>query len=274
MGEGVQSISAVRADCLEYMQGMAAESVDLTLTSPPYDDLRTYNQSEWCWGEQQWKPVIEQIYRITKHGGVVVWIVSDATVDGSETGTSFKQALWAKECGFNLHDTMIWNKGGFSAVGSLQVRYAPVFEYMFVFSKGAPKTFNPIKDRPNKHSGSALHGTVRQADGRSAPMSGVGQKQIGSHGQRFNVWLTPGEMSNAKRSHPAPFPEHIARDHIWSWSNPGDEVLDPFMGSGTTGVAARDMGRSFIGIEICDEYHALATQRINAAGVNKEMCFG
>ena len=274
MDETVQRITTVHADCLEYMQSMAAESIDLTLTSPPYDDLRKYGQAEWRWEEDQWKPIIEQIYRITKRNGVVVWIVSDATIDGSETGTSFKQALWAKECGFNLHDTMIWNKGGFSAAGSLQVRYAPVFEYMFVFSKGAPKTFNPIKDRPNKHSGSVLHGTVRQADGGTTPVSGAGEKRIGSHGQRFNVWLAPGEMSNARRSHPAPFPEHIARDHVWSWSSPGDVVFDPFMGSGTTGVASRDMGRSFIGVEICHEYHAFAAQRINASGVNKEMCFG
>lgn len=131
------------------MRGMDADSIDLTVTSPPYDNLRTYNGMP-TWGDHIWKPCIEQLYRITKLGGVVVWVVGDATIKGSETGTSFRQALFAKDCGFNLHDTMIYQKPGFSAVGALKTRYAPVFEYMFIFVKSTLKTFNPIKDRINK----------------------------------------------------------------------------------------------------------------------------
>ena len=130
-------------DCLDVMQGIPDGSVDLTVTSPPYDNLRTYNGNNDHWGEHVWRAVIADLYRLTADGGVVVWVVADATIKGSETGTSFKQALWAIECGFNLHDTMIWDKCAFSAVGSLAHRYAPVFEYMFVFSKGPLKSFNP-----------------------------------------------------------------------------------------------------------------------------------
>ena len=192
----------------------------------------------------------------------MVWIVNDATIKGSETGTSFKQALFFKECGFNLHDTMIWNKGTFTATGSLSVRYAPVFEYMFVFSKGKPKTFNPIKDRKNKHAGKNLHGTIRQKDGSFRPCSGIGKNIIADVGQRHNVWIVPSARGKDRSNHPAPFPEQIAKDHIISWSNPGDIVLDPFMGSGTTAVAAVRSGRHYIGFELSKEYCDIANARL------------
>ena len=248
----------VKNDCLNAMQQMSTQSLDLTVTSPPYDNLRTYNQEDWQWGEQQWKPIIQELYRVTKKGGVVVWVVGDATVNGSETGTSFRQALWAMECGFSLHDTMIYSKPNFSAVGALKTRYAPVFEYMFVWSKGKPKAFNPIKDRVCKTAGKAKSGTIRQKDGSTKRMSNEGWIQP-EYGQRFNIW-----QANPKsvKGHPAPFPESIARDHILSWSNEGDTVLDPFMGSGTTGVAAKNLNRKFIGIEIDPEYFEIAKGRI------------
>lgn len=245
-------------DCLEVLRQMPDACVDLTVTSPPYDNLRTYNGYTF-----DFEGIARELYRVTKPGGVVVWVVGDATIKGSETGTSFRQALYFKDvCGFNLHDTMIWNKGGFSAVGALVSRYAPVHEYMFVLTKGAPKAFNPIKDRPNKHAGEALHGTIRQDDGSFRPMSNQG-KRIAAFGQRFNVW----EMSPVKhrQAHPAPFPESLAADHIASWSDPGDVVLDPFLGSGTTGKMAVQMSRQFIGIEISAEYLAIASERIEAA---------
>lgn len=251
----------MQGDCLERMKELPDGSIDLTVTSPPYDNLRTYNGNNELWGEHVWKAAIKDLYRVTKDGGVVVWIVGDATINGSETGTSFRQALWAMECGFRLHDTMIWNKGGFSAVGALAVRYGPVFEYMFVLSKGAPNTFNPIKDRPNKNAGKSVFGTIRQADGSTKPMSKT--MTIKEYGQRFNVW----EMGPQRQTggHPAPFPEAIAHDHIISWSNPGDTVLDPFMGSGTTGVACINTNRNFIGIELDQGYFDIACKRIEDA---------
>ena len=256
-------INLMQGDCLERMSEIPDGSVDLTVTSPPYDNLRTYNGNNDQWSEQVWRDVIQSLYRVTADGGVVVWIVGDATVNGSETGTSFKQALHAVECGFNLHDTMIWNKMAFSAVGALTTRYAPVFEYMFVWTKGKPKSFNPIKDKPNKHAGQTMTGNVRQADGSVRKMTGSGVKVVAEYGQRFNVWDTPAQKSRKDTRHPAPFPVNIAQDHIISWSSEGDTVLDPFMGSGTTGVACVNTGRRFIGIDLDEEYFSIARDRIN-----------
>lgn len=251
----------LQGDCLEIMREFTEEYIDLTVTSPPYDDLRTYGGNISQWNDEKWKCVISELFRITKTGGTVVWVVGDATIDGSETGTSFKQALFAKECGFNLHDTMIYLKPGFSAVGALATRYAPVFEYMFVFTKGKIKTFNPIKDRECKYPNSKLSGTIRNKDGTMKRMSNEGKRfAIDGLGQRFNVW----EINPISNGHPAPFPESLARDHIISWSNEGDLILDPFLGSGTTGVAAKKLNRHFIGIELNPNYVEMATRRINS----------
>ena len=254
------AMNLMLGDCFERMKEIPDGSVDLTVTSPPYDNLRNYNNS-LEWGEHVWKPVLQELFRVTKKGGVVVWIVGDATIKGSETGTSFKQALHAMECGFNLHDTMIWNKPTFTATGALRVRYAQVFEYMFIFSKGKPKSFNPIKDRVNKSFGSKKHSNVRQADGSMKPTTSIG-KPIAKNGQRFNVWDMNTELSSKNRFHPAMFPEHLANDHIISWSNEGDVVLDCFMGSGTTGKMALLNNRKFIGIEKDAGYFEIARQRL------------
>jgi site-specific DNA-methyltransferase (adenine-specific) len=154
---------------------------------------------------------------------------------------------------------MIWNKGGFSAVGALRTRYAPVFEYMFVFTKGKIRAFNPIKDRPNKNAGKTITGTVRNADGSLKAMSSVGNV-LAEFGQRFNIWdISPHRQ---RGGHPAPFPLDIALDHIASWSNPADIVLDPFAGSGTTAVAAESAARKWICIERDEEYAEKAMARI------------
>jgi len=255
------STELINGDCLHEIKSVPHNSIDLTVTSPPYDNLRTYNGNNDTWSEQVWRELIAQLYRVTADGGVVVWIVGDATLNGSETATSFRQALHAMACGFNLHDTMIWNKGGFSAVGALKTRYAPVFEYMFVWSKGKPKTFNPIIDRKNKHAGKKISKTKRQPDGTTK----AGIDYISrDYGQRFNIWDIGPQRQRGKEAHPAPFPESLALDHIISWSNEGDTVFDPFMGSGTTGVAAQRLGRNFIGIELDKEYCDIANDRIIA----------
>lgn len=247
-------------DCLDVMRGLPDASVDMVVTSPPYDNLRTYNDMP-PFTFAVFQPIARELARLIKPGGVIVWNVGDATVKGSETGTSFRQALHFKDVlGLNIHDTMIWNKGGFSAVGALATRYAPVFEYMFVFSKGPLATFNPIKDRPNKNAGSTITGTVRQPDGNRVPISGAGLKKIAEFGQRFNIWDIGPQRQRG--GHPAPFPVQIPHDHIISWSNPGDTALDPFMGSGTTAIAAERSGRKWIGIERDEVYYNAALARI------------
>ena len=244
-------------DCVEGMKLLPNECIDLTVTSPPYDNLRTYKGFTW-----DFESVAKELYRVTKQGGVVVWIVGDATVKGSETGTSFKQALYFKEIGFNLHDTMIWNKGSFAFPS--KNRYHQVFEYMFIFSNGKPNTFNPIKDRKNLYLGS------RGASGRNKDgIRNIGKSTVrGEYGKRFNIWNCPiggGHCTKDKTAykHPAIFPEQLAQDHIISWSNPNDIILDPFIGSGTTAKMALLNNRHFIGFEISKEYCDIANERIS-----------
>ena len=233
------------------------QSIDLVVTSPPYDNLRTYGGHTW-----DFEGLAAELWRAIKPGGVVVWVVADATVDGSETGTSFRQALHFKSLGFRLHDTMIWNKGGFTAVGSVQIRYAPVFEFMFVLSKGQPSTFNPIRDKVVLNTDTRAFRTIRQKDGTTKQLPHTPNPSIaGSFGIRYNVWDVPNPGIPGNQ-HPATFPESLARDHILSWSNEGDTVLDPFSGSGTTLKMARLMGRRGIGIEIHEQYCEIAAERL------------
>jgi len=252
----------IQGNCLEEMAKLEAGSVDLTVTSPPYDNLRTYNGT-LNWGEHVWKPVLEELFRITKHGGVVVWVVGDATIKGSETGTSFKQALYAKDCGFNLHDTMIWRKTNPTPRDTRIKRYWQEFEYMFVFTKGVPKTCNHIRVE-SKHKGKKKVSIMRKADGTLREDRREKQKTsvVNETKPLCNIWEF---AAKADKEHPAPFPLKLANDHVITWSNKGDTVLDPFMGSGTTGKMALSNGRDFIGIELDPGYFEIARQRINTA---------
>lgn len=242
------------------MRGMPDKSVDLTVTSPPYDNLRTYNGYTFNFEE-----IAKELYRVIKQGGVIVWVVGDQTINGSESGTSFKQALYFKEIGFNLHDTMIYDKG--KVIFPSPVRYHQCFEYMFVLSKGAPNAINLLSDRKNKWSGSWGKRSFRQPDGSLKQKE---QIKLKANGVRFNIWkINTGYMHTTLDrfafEHPAMFPEKLAKDHILSWCNEGDMILDPLMGSGTTGKMAKILNRNFIGIEISEKYFKIAHQRINNA---------
>ena len=240
------------------------QSIDLVVTSPPYDNLRTYGGHTW-----DFEGLAAELWRTIKPGGVVVWIVNDATVDGSETGTSFRQALHFKDIGFRLHDTMIYEKD--SCPFPETTRYYPVCEFMFVLSKQSPSAVNLIADRPNSRAGqSVATGTQRERDGSLAKFSAsrvAPDRTVKTFGVRGNVWKYAvgfGKVSADKtaHNHPAIFPEALARDHILSWSNEGDTVLDPFSGSGTTLKMARLMGRKGIGIEIHERYCEIAAERL------------
>lgn len=245
-------------NCLETMARMKDELVDLTVTSPPYDNLRNYT-CEMVWSEDVWKQIISSLYRVTKPGGVVVWVVGDATIKGSETGTSFKQALYAKECVFNLHDTMIYAKN--NPIPLTHNRYEQQFEYMFVWSKGKPIKFNPIK-QPCKTSGSYnTHKSEKHYENNHSMRKRSGKFVVKSEKYLYNIWfLTTGTGDKVK--HNAPFPEKLANDHIISWSNECDLVYDPFMGSGTTAKMAILNKRNWIGSEISKEYCEIINNRI------------
>jgi len=263
-----EQFKLIHGDCRTEIPKLIQEGIqlDLTVTSPPYDNLRTY-ESELEWNFEVFKEVANLLYQITSNGGIVVWIVNDATIDGSETGTSFKQALYFKEIGFNLHDTMIYKKKGL--VYPETTRYYPNFEYMFVLSKGKPKTVNLLNDRLNKTQGKKITSTERQADGSIRKSNGA---KKGSHtkkyGVRFNVWEYNTGYGNSSKcklafEHPAIMPMQLAIDHIISWSNEEDIILDCFMGGGTTGVACRETNRKFIGIEKVQKYYDICTKRID-----------
>lgn len=246
----------MKGDCLELMKELDGECIDLTVTSPPYDNLRTYNGNIEQWSFDKFKKIAKELYRVTSVGGVVVWVVGDATVKGSETGTSFRQALWFMECGFNLHDTMIYQKAQ-ACFGSNKC-YLQSFEYMFVLSKGTPKTINFICDRKNRRSGvESMASSGLSKDGKKADRV---RKEMKEYGKRKNIWEYG--VGGGKTGHPAVFPEALANDHIISWSNPGDTVLDPFMGSGTTGKMALKNNRNFIGMEIDEQYFQISQDRI------------
>ena len=249
----------MQGDCLDRLVGVSDGQIDLTVTSPPYDNLRAYNDNNDAWCEHAWKELLIDLYRVTKDGGVIVWVVSDATVKGCESASSFKQALFAIECGFRLHDTMIWNKP--STPPTQHNRYQQKFEYMFIFSKGKPNTFNPLREK------SKTAGRVRKSH-RSMKgnheLNGEGLYKTADTKIPGNVWEI--NICNERGiKHPAKFPVELAQKHIASWSNEGDIVLDPFMGSGTTGVAAKNLNRNFIGIEMDEGYFGIAKKRIEEA---------
>lgn len=243
---------------LQQLPTLADQSVHCCVTSPPYDDLRTYGAADPAW---DFKGIAAEIYRVLTPGGVLCWNVGDACVRGGETLTSMRQAIhFVDAVGFRMHDTMIWQKSNFSNPSSN--RYHQVFEYVFVLSKGKPRAFNPILDKLNKYGTPFGKNTFRQADGS---MSERKKNEPREFGMRGNVWLgnTSGQEDICQElKHPAMMPKWLARDLILSWSNTGDQILDPFAGSGTTGQVALSHGRSFVGIELNPAYVKLIEDRM------------
>lgn len=247
-------------DCLETMARMPDGFIDLTVTSPPYDDLRKYNGYSF-----DFEAVAKGLYRVTKDGGVVVWVVGDKTHEGSETGTIWRQAFAFRDAGFNIHDTMIYEKATVYAYDPRNKRYKQAFEYMFVFTKGSPATYNPIKDKPCVKAGTFQ--TSKSGRAPDGSQREINPFTIAAFQDRYNIWRygTGKGLSSSDDlafGHPAIFPEQLAKDHIYSWSNPNDLVYDPFSGSGTTAKAAHQLGRRWVGSEISAEYVELANKRL------------
>lgn len=244
-------------NCLDTMRRMPDNFIDLVVTSPPYDNLRDYKGYSF-----PFEDIAKELFRVVKKGGIVVWVVGDATINGSETGTSFKQALYFKEIGFNLHDTMIYHRHGRFPMAN---RYWQNFEYMFVFAKGEPKTFNAIKD---EKAVGAVGSKIRQLERKKSDnLEFVETNRVRNEWKsRGNVWYIPaGHFMHGEKiafEHPATFPEKLANDHIVSWSNEKDLVYDPFMGSGTTAKMALLNNRNWIGSEMSSEYCEIANKRL------------
>jgi DNA modification methylase len=273
----------INGNCLDVLPLFPANSVDLVITSPPYDNLRSYHGYNFdC------KKIATELLRVLKRGGVVVCVVGDAVIRGGETFTSFRQALTFQDVGFLGHDTMIYEKNtcAFPARRDGN-RYSQTAEYMFIFSKGPPKTANLLCDKPNKWAGSINWGrnTDRGKDGQLREKRDI--KPVKEFSPRNNVWrYVPyyekdesaedivagqirrysvgggiGHKDKSAYDHPATFPAQLVEDHLYSWSEPGDWVIDPMCGSGTVGVSALHLERHFTGIEISEKYCALAARR-------------
>jgi len=254
--------SVIHGDAVDILSKYEDDFVDLVVTSPPYDGIRDYEGYVF-----EPNKMIKQLYRVLKPGGVVVWVVGDETVDGSETGSSFKQALAFLDIGFKLHDTMIYakNSSAFPARASGN-RYSNVFEYMFVFSKGKPKTANLICDKRNRWAGWTSWGTKSNRDRQGNLVRKSREKPTPQYSPRNNIWYYSAGEGNSytddlAKKHPAPFPELLVRDHILTWTNEGDVVLDPMCGSGTTLKVANNMGRRWLGIDVGKSYCEVAIKR-------------
>ena len=257
----------INNNCIDGMKSLEDDVIDLTVTSPPYDNLRSYNDSS-SWNHETFKLVANELYRVTKKGGVIVWVVGDAVVKGSETGSSFRQALYFMDLGFRLHDTMIYEKNGspFPARRDGN-RYSQVFEYMFILSKNdKPKTANLLCDKPNRWAGYTHFGkgSIRTKDGELVERN---IKPIPEFSPRNNIWkYNTGRNYSSKDAaafeHPAIYPEQLVKDHILTWSSEDDLVLDPFMGSGTTAVICKDNNRNYLGYELDEKYYNVCLRRL------------
>lgn len=248
----------IQDDCLKLMKTFEDECIDLIITSPPYDNLRNYNGYSF-----DFEGIVKELFRITKQGGVVVWVIGDATINGSETGTSFKHALYFKQIGFNLHDTMIFEKRN-PIPQIYRKRYNSQFEFMFVFSKGLVKTHNPIMV-DCLHAGLVLNGTTHKNYSKNTQKRSKLANPVKDSKVKGNIWryvVGKNKEDQESKEHPAPFPCQLAKDHILSWSNEGDLVLDPLCGSGTTCVAAKELNRRYIGIDISNDYCQIANKRL------------
>mgnify|MGYP003627695149 FL=1 len=251
----------LEGNCVDILKLQKENSVALTITSPPYDNLRNYSGYLF-----DIDAIAEQLFRVTKDGGIVVWVVGDATVKGSETLSSFKHAIKFVEIGFNLHDTMIFEK--INPIPQIYCkRYNNLFDYMFVFSKGSVDTHNAIRI-PTKHANLELGSTTYKNYSANEQKRTKLAKPVKDTKIKGNIWnyvVGKKKEDQEAKGHPAPFPCALARDHIISWSNEGDLVLDPMCGSGTTGREAVLLNRKFLGIDISKEYCALTERRIRNA---------
>lgn len=249
-------------DAVVGLRLLPADCIDLTLTSPPYDWIRDYNGT-FDPAKFPFVRIAEELYRITAPGGVVLWITRDQQQDCCESGTSAKQMLYFKNIGFNVQ-TMI--------VDSISARhrrycYGMPPQFCFVLSKGRPKAFHPIRDKPNTEPGRIKSWSARNRDGRIRKGK---PKEIPKYGRRSHIWLYPtgfGLVSDdpLPRNAPAPMVETVAGDLMLSYSNPGDLILDPMAGLGTTGKVAVKLNRQFIGFERVRKYCDVANDRVRQA---------
>lgn len=264
LGKGIELDNIYCESNIVFLNKLEDKSVDLVVTSPPYDNLRKYKGYSFDF-EKDFKPVVQELYRVMKEGGVVCWVVGDAVINGGRSMSSFKQALYFGECGFKLYEHLIYQKTG--SAPPHKNRYSNNFEHMFVFSKGKPKTVNLIEDKPNKWAGTSSFGTS-SLRGKDDELVKKGKRVVKEMGRRNTIWKVVNNYGFSTKDkevhkHPAIFPESLARDLIVSYSDKGDVVLDIYSGSGTTCKMAMLEDRRYLGCEISEDYYLLSLDRLN-----------
>jgi site-specific DNA-methyltransferase (adenine-specific) len=249
-------------DCLEGMRKLPDDSIDLVVTSPPYDNLRTYKGFS-----VDLHSTGKEAYRVLKDGGIAVMVIQDQTKAFAKTLTSFRLIIdWCDNIGFRLFETIIYRKYGTEGAW-WKARFRVDHEYMPIFLKGKkPQYFNKkLLMVPSKHGGEILTGSGnRRTTGETTKTV---TRPINPTKCRGTIWdyLMAGDKDPLKRKHPAPFPDQIPIDFITCFCPPKGIVLDPFIGSGSTAVAAKKLGRHYIGFEITPEYCEIAEQRTKRA---------
>ena len=258
--------------CLETMSKMPDNFIDCTVTSPPYDDIRNYNKKikglsdEFNGYSFPFEEIAKELFRVTKKGGVVVWVINDATHKGSETLNSFRQALFFKEVGFRMHDTMIYRK--LNPMPNAGKRYQQMFEYMFVLSKGSPKTTNiSLRERSNKCEDKRTYRKKKFSRNKDGDFN-ENDYYVKEMVPDYNIWDFYVGWGNTTKDdvafeHPAILPEELAKRHIESRTNEGEMIYDPFMGSGTTSKMSILSNRNYIGSELSEEYCIIESKRLS-----------
>jgi len=247
--------SILCGDAVEVMKGFPSDSIDLVVTSPPYDELRNYNGYSF-----NFEGIAQGLFRVLKKGGVLIWVVGDKIRKGNKSLTSFKQALYFQNIGFNVHDVMIYQKKNTPFMRSNA--YTNCYEFMFVLTKGSPKTFNALTTETVRQGIEPLPFN-KGADGVNKKI----KKELKSTKTLTNIWkyavgLHGSTSDRIAFKHTAIFPEKLAEDHILSWTKKGNTVFDPMCGSGTTCKMALLNKRKYIGCDISKEYVDIAKKRV------------
>lgn len=259
----------ININCIDYMRQQPDESIDFVLTSPPYDTMRLYKR-QVTWNFSVFKRVAKQLARCIKQGSTIVCVVGDETIDHNETGTSFRQALYFKECGLNLYDTMIFEKTN-PMPGYRPSLYRQCFEYIFVFCKGEMRVFNPLMVKTTTTAPTIYRKENKWSMENGKTTSGAVKRATPEMRYHNNIFRYG--VGGVRVEHPATFPIQLAKDMIFTYTEEGQTVYDPFAGSGTTNLAAYELGRGCIGTEIVEDYAAMAQHRLKQATQQHKLIF-
>lgn len=250
----------LHSDALIALPDLAEGSVDLTVFSPPYDGIREYGKN-W---RLDYKALGSELLRVTADGGVCAVVIGDGTKDFAKSLTTFRWAVdWVDRAGWRLFECCIYQRHGNPGAWWSQ-RFRVDHEFILIFFKGSrPRHFDKTTLMvPSKHAGKVYSGTDRLTNGGFKKIEPKAVNDMKCRGTLWEYSTSNTEGNRTKLEHPATYPDSLAEDLIVCFSKPGDLVLDPMCGSGTTCVMAAKNKRAFLGIEINQEYHRISMKRM------------